>query len=272
MSIIFNAKTSEAYHIKILAELLSNNLKTGCFEINKDGFILRMMDNNRKTLIDLNLNSENFSLYRFTSKNKLYIGLNLNHFHKMLKSIKKKDSIQLYIDENENTDLAIKAIPKENTRITTSFIKIQNIQNIDIDIPTGYGKAIIILSSEFQKMSKDMLTIGSSIKVSSTESQIKFISDSGGILKRTVQFGENDDDDENTKKLVSYTQEISTEQLSRITKIAGLSTNMQIFSAPDLPLLFRSNVGSLGKISIYIKSKEQIEKENLPNETEYDSE
>jgi hypothetical protein len=35
---------------------------------------------------------------------------------------------------------------------------------------------------------------------------------------------------------------------------------MQIF--PGKPLLFRSNIGSLGKISIYIKSKEQIESEN----------
>jgi|UniRef100_A0A6C0CZE3 proliferating cell nuclear antigen PCNA len=269
MTIIFNAKTGEAYHLKVLSELLSNNLKTGCFEINKDGFVLRMMDNNRKTLIDLNLSSENFSLYRFTAKNKLHIGLNLNHFHKMLKSIKKKDSIQLYIDENEINDLAIKAIPKENTRVTTSYIKIQNIQNIDIDIPTGYGKPVIVLSSEFQKMCKDMITIGSSIKVSFSEFQITFNCDSGGILKRTVEFGENDT---SIDKQTDYTQEISTEQLTRITKIAGLSTNMQIFSAPNLPLLFRSNVGSLGKISIYIKSKEQIEKENFQGEVEYDSE
>ena len=37
---------------------------------------------------------------------------------------------------------------------------------------------------------------------------------------------------------------------------------MQIFCR-ELPLLFRSNVGNLGKVNIYIKSKAQIEQENV---------
>ena len=37
---------------------------------------------------------------------------------------------------------------------------------------------------------------------------------------------------------------------------------MQIFpGSNELPLLFRSSVGSLGKISVYIKSKELLDKE-----------
>ena len=33
---IFSCKTGEAYYIKILSELLTNNLKCGCFEVQKD--------------------------------------------------------------------------------------------------------------------------------------------------------------------------------------------------------------------------------------------
>ena len=40
--------------------------------------------------------------------------------------------------------------------------------------------------------------------------------------------------------------------------------------SPGKPLMFRSNVGSLGKISIYIKSKEQIESENYSTLIESD--
>jgi proliferating cell nuclear antigen PCNA len=264
MPISFKAKTGEAYNMKVLAELLTNNLKTGCFEVNEDGISLRMMDHHRKTLIDIDLQAENFSLYKFKKKNKMYIGLNLNHFHRMLKSIKKKDSMQLYIDDDNPTDLAIRAIPKENTRKTTSYVKIQSIQNLEIDIPTGYGKPVIVLSSEFQKMCKDMLSIGTTIKVNAKNFHINFSCDAGGILKRKVEFGEvedSDNDDEDSENQVEYNQEFSTEQLVRITKISGLSTRLQIYPANGLPLLFRSNVGSLGKISIYIKSKEQIENE-----------
>ncbi len=265
MTAIFNCKTGEAYYIKVLGELLTNNLKTGCFEIHNEGINLRMFDHHRKTLVDLNLFAENFSLYKFKNKEKFCMGLNLNHFHKMLKSVKKKDSLQLYINSENVNELCIKTIPKENTRITTSGIKIQSIQNLDIEIPTGYGKPVIVPSSEFQKMCKDLSSIGSTnIKVVAKNFHIEFIADADGILNRKVVFGENEehDPDSDDSDNYEYHATFATDQLSRITKIAGLSANMQIFPAEkNLPLLFRSCVGSLGKISIYIKSKELIEQE-----------
>ena len=202
----------------------------------------------------------------------MILGINLSFFHRLLRSIKKKDNIELFIDDKSPNDLAIKVIPKENNRVSTSFIKIQNVQNLDIDIPTGYLKPVIVPSSEFQKMSKDMANIGTTIKVTAKSYQIVFHCNAGGVLKRTVQFGEENeevDDDELAESSVEYNQEFLTEQLCRITKLAGLSNSMQIF--PGKPLLFRSNVGdSLGKISIYIKSKEQIESENYNNGLESD--
>jgi len=260
MSLIFKCKSNEAYCIKILAELLSNNIKTGCFVLDDTGIYLRMMDHHRSILIDLSLNANNFQVYKFNSK-KIYLGINLNHFHKMLKSIKKKDSIELFIDENAPNDLGIKVIPKENNRVTTSYIKIQNVQNLDINIPTGYSKPIIVSSSEYQKLVKEMSSIGNTLKVLSKNYSIEFSCNAGGILKRTVQFGEIDEDED--KDAMEYEQEFVTDQLCRITKLSGLSTNMQIF--PGKPLLFTSSVGSLGKISIYIKSKEQIDSESYTN-------
>jgi proliferating cell nuclear antigen len=263
MPVLFKCKTGEAYYVKVLAELLTNNLKTGCFEVSEKSISLRMFDHPRKTMVDLELLAENFSVYKYKLENKFCMGLNLNHFHKMLKSIKKKDSLQLFIESENITELGIKTIPKENTRITTSGIKIQTIQNLDIDIPDGYGKPVIVLSSEFQKMCKDLSSIGSTnITVVAKNFHIEFIADADGILKRKVVFGENDDssdEDENHNANPEYTATFATDQLSRITKLAGLSGNMQIFPASgNLPLLFRSNIGSLGKIAIFIKSKELL--------------
>ena len=266
MPVLFKCKTGEAYYIKVLAELLTNNLKTGCFEVSEKSITLRMFDHHRKTMVDLELLAENFSVYKYKLETNFCLGLNLNHFHKMLKSIKKKDSLQLFIDSDNPTELGIKTIPKENTRITTSGIKIQTIQNLDIDIPEGYSKPVIVLSSEFQKMCKDLSSIGSTnITVVAKNFHIEFIADADGILKRKVVFGENDDssdEDDNTDSNPEYTATFATDQLSRITKLAGLSGNMQIFPASgNLPLLFRSNIGSLGKIAIFIKSKELLANE-----------
>ena len=272
MPIIFKCKTNEAYQIKILAELLTNNLKHGCFDVNEERITLRMFDQPRKTLVDLNLQAENFSLYKFLSDEKFCLGLNLNFFHKILKSIKKKDSLQLFIKSENPTELGIKTIPKENSRITTSEIKIQNIQNVDVDVPLGYGKPVIVPSPDFQKMCKELSSIGSTnIRVKARGFHIDFIADADGVLKRKVRLGESDDsDDELTvKQDTSYDATFTTDQFTRINKIAGLGSTMQIFTGSnDLPLLFRSCVGSLGKISIYIKSKELLDKEMSVSESD----
>lgn len=268
MTLIFRAKSNEAYVLKILAELLANNIKTGCFEIDNNGISLCMMDHHRKILINLFLKAEGFSLYKFDSK-KMFLGINLNHFHKMLKATKKKDSIELFIESENPNDLCIKVTPKENSRTTTSTIKIQTIQNLDIDIPKGYSKPIIISSSEYQKMIKELGNIGNIIKIAAKKYSINFSCNAGGVYKRTVSFGEdNEDEDENEP--VIYNQEFNTDILSRITKIAGLSNTIQIYSGT--PIFFKSNVGTIGSIEIYIKSKEQLDNEShaIDSESDYD--
>lgn len=266
MSILFRAKTTEGYTIKILAELLQNNIRTACFEITSAGISLCMVDNNRHILIKMDLMSNNFNIFEF-KESILHIGVNLNHFHKMLKSIKKKDIIILTIYENKPNDLEITVIPKENNRVNISCIKIQMIQNLKIDdIPTGYGGKIIVSPNEFQKMCKDMGNIGNTTKIMSKLHTITFRCDAGGVYSRNVIFGEIKDEDPNQEYI--YEEEYDTEQLTRIIKIAGLNSNIYIYPKTDLPLLFESNAGNLGKIHIYIKSKKQIEQDEKNIEDE----
>lgn len=263
MTIIFKAKTFEGYVIKVLAELLQNNIKTACFEVDDDGIRLCMMDHHRMILIKLNLDADNFTIYKYRKDEKMFLGINLLHFHQMLKSIKKRDSVELFIDDNSPTDLGIKVIPKENNRITTSYIKIQGHQNLKIDVPKGYSKPIIVHSGEYQKMCKGMVRIGNTVKITARGFQIWFNCDAGGVMKRETKFGEPDDssslDEDNDYD--EYKEDFKTDQLTRITKLAGLNDTMQIYPQEGVPLLFRSNVGSLGKISIYIKSEQQLERE-----------
>jgi DNA polymerase III sliding clamp (beta) subunit (PCNA family) len=217
------------------------------------------MDHHRTILLDLELESDNFAVYKFKKDEKMYLGINLSHFHKMLKSIKKRDSIQLFIDDNSPKDLGIKVIPKENNRVTTSFIKIQTIQNIDIDLPGDYGKPVIVPSGEFQKMCKGLTHMSNVTKITSKGFMITFSSDAGGVMKRSTEFGEREesesDSEDEKDEHHEYDELFETDQLTRITKLAGLAAAMQIYPKTGDPLMFRSHVGSLGKISIYIKSK-----------------
>lgn len=269
MPIIFKAKAKEGYVLKVLAELLQNNMNNVCFEVDTDGIKLRMMDTNKTILVDVLLEADNFSSYKFTPNEKMYLGINLSHFYKMLKSVKKRDSTEFFIDDSDPTDLGIKVIPKENNRVTTSFIKIQNIQNLDIDLPEGYGKPILVPSGEFQKMCKGLTNISKITHITSKKSLIRFSSDAGGLMKRFTEFGEIEDEDEKEDddsfeskySKPDYEESFDTEQLTRITKLSGLNSNMQIYAKKGKPLLFKSAVGSLGKVAIYLKSKSLQEME-----------
>ena len=118
-SYTFFCKTSEGYIIKTLAELLQNNIKNGCFILSRKGIVFRMTDSNKKILIDLIMEADNFVQYKFKSaSSSISIGLNFSHFYKMVKNIKKKDSVILFIEEDKQTELGIRVIPKEKNRVT----------------------------------------------------------------------------------------------------------------------------------------------------------
>jgi proliferating cell nuclear antigen PCNA len=256
---LFRCKTDNAYQMKIMSELVSNVIKTSFWEISSTGISLCMFDHPRKTMVNIKLKAENFHIYNFNNPENIYIGMNSIHFHKMLKSIKKKDNIELYIDNSNRSDLVIRTIPKDHNRITISSIKIQPVQNLSITNPSGYVKSIIIPSNDFQKMIKDLNTIGSDkISVNTDNGVVDFTADADGVMKRTVTFGQKSEDNH-----VAHLSSFSTEQIDRISKISALSDSIHIFPSSDtLPLQIKSNIGSIGTISVYIKSDEIIAREN----------
>ena len=257
--VLFRCKTDNAYHLKMMAEIISNVLKNGFFEINSAGISMSMFDHPRKTMVSIELHSENFLTYVFNHHEPIYIGMNTLFFHKMLKSVKKKDMLELYIENDQLSEMFIKTIPREHNRIVTSSIRIQSSQNIDVSTPEGYTKSTIIPSNDFNKMIKDLNVIGSEkLSITTANGFIKFSANADGVVKRDIEFGE--DIDSSAEK---STKNFSTEQFERISKISSLSTSLHIFPCTDtLPIKFKSMVGNLGTICIYIKSNEMIDLEN----------
>jgi len=261
-SYLFRAKTTEGHVFKVLGELLHSNIKTGCFELSQKGIFFKMTDSNLRICIDIALHGENFALYTYEKSESMFIGVNLAHFKKMLKPIKKKDSIELIVYSDDVENLCIKIIPKEGGKVTTSFIKIQNIQNIDLELPNDYKDYVAIPASDYQKMCKDMESISQNLEIRATKSTIRFTADMSCVYSRSIIFGEGDDSEQE----VIYCQHFESDKLNNLGKISGLGAStvnhIHIYFNQALPILFKTAVGTLGKICIYIKSKEQIENSN----------
>ncbi|NDE15318.1 hypothetical protein EBZ80_10350 [bacterium] len=266
---LFRCKTTDAYIFKILTELLHNVIKTACFRIDAKKISLRMMDSNRRTLIDLTLHAKDFSFFYFSEAIEggvLNVGLNMNHFYKMLKSIKKRDVLVLFIEEKNALDMGIQIIPKDHNRLTISYVKIQNIQNLDITIPECYEHSVLISSSEFSKMCKDMFNMSNTIQIVAKKYTVGFLCNVGSIYSTNVILGDTE-----AQRLVEndadeFSEDFDTEQLSRILKIAGLHMNLNIHCKNNMPLLITSKIGIIGEIRVYIKSKKQLNDETVQSE------
>lgn len=259
MTLLFKAKTNDSHVIKVLIELLQNNIQVGCFIISKEGISFKMMNSDKCILFDINLTSDNFEVYKFKSNETIMIGINLTHFFKMIRTIKKKDSIQLSIYNNNRNNLNIKVIPKENNRVTTSVIKIQSIQNMSISLPTGYKQSVIMPSNDYQKMCKSMSNISDVITVTSNSNYICYKCDTGELMTREVEFGtfndsDSDNSDEESKEM--NVQHFDMNRLLSTSKVSGLSDKIHVYTSGTLPIMYKMNVGSIGKMCIYIKEKD----------------
>lgn len=165
----------------------------------------------------------------------------------------------MFITREKDEELNVRTTSKESNHKITTTIKIQDIQNISIDIPKYNVNSVIISSSEFQKICKELNIIGSdTIQIIKNKGKIQFIADADDILKRNVEFGDSDSDSESETEI--YNSKIDVDQLNRIEKLSGLSNNIHILILDNFsPILFKTNVGNLGTIKIFIKSKELIE-------------
>lgn len=251
MGVLFKCTTKEGYMFKILGEILHNTLKTVNIEINESGIYSKMMDSHKKFLISIKLESKNFGTY--VCKTPFLFGLNIGHFYKIISSIKKKDNITLIVDEDSPNELQIVVTPRERDHKEVSKINIQNIQSIDIEIPQSYNHPIHVSSTKFQKMCKDMLNIGKEINVYGNPEHITFECETPGIYKKKISFG-NEEITSTSPDSSTYKYIFEAQQLVKISKIASLGNILYVYLDSHLPLLINSQIGSLGDISIFIKS------------------
>ena len=256
---IFRAKTKEAFVIKILGELLYNSIRFAPFHINEKGIFLLQTDGKSEPeqMIDICLFKENFSIYKCAKP--FTFSVNSTHFYKMLKHIKKKDGITLFISEADELTLGITVEQSDENDKVTTYIRITPARPDDIDRPDGYDNPIIMTSKEFQKM-KNLQNISSTITVTSKLDYIKFFVDGGTLFSRELVIG-NENNEENKHISKMFKQTFNTSHISSLTKCAGQSGNVQIFVHEDLGMKIKMKAGNLGEITVYIKSMEIINDE-----------
>lgn len=190
----FYAEIAKGYVFKVIIETLSNPLQRGYFVITQEGIKLKQADPGKTIFYNLDFPRGNFKPFKCGVEQ--VISVNLKHMQGLLKNVKKKDSLAIFIDEkNKPGKISIQIKPeggKQNARIETNSIVYQKESNYKMDTAPegGYEYPMVIEATDFQKI-KRLTTSGKIINVEmQKDNYLSFTCDAGVVYDSNLKFGE----------------------------------------------------------------------------------
>ena len=285
---IFYGEVVKGYIIKTLVDVLVGSFNRTTFSVTENGIYIRDCDKNRSILFNIELHREKFIKYKCDQD--IFFSANVKHIQRLIRNLKKKDSLILGIRKETPDILCIMICPARKTENTnyrseTADIRIQVESNPSlVDIPNSevYKFPYVIDASEFQKV-KRISSVAKVIKVViQGDSYLGFICDKE-IYSTALHFGdppsleekEGDEEvnseeedsetdsheEESTPSFPIYTAEFNSSLFNHLVKLPGLCTQMQFYAPTEdlFPLRIRMEAGLLGVVDVYIKDTKTLE-------------
>ena len=249
-------KTSQTNAFKQLMEALKEILTDANIEFTPSGMKLVAMDSSKTVLVHLKLIEEKFETYN--CNNTHIVGVNLSNLHKLIKMGTNQDTLELFINNNDQNNLGIRFANSQKNFRTTLKMKMMDIDEQKIEIPPAEFDSIITMPSvDFQKICRDCSNLTDVIEIKSVGTQLIFTG-KGGYAEYETVIGETDEGVNFTK-----TNDISKiiqgfynlKHLTMFTKCTGLCNNIEIYMKNNFPIVISYGVGNLGKLKLALAPK-----------------
>jgi proliferating cell nuclear antigen PCNA len=231
-------------------------------------------DNTRSLLISVKLESKAF--HRFYSKKKTFdMPVNLLQYYKLIKSLEKDDTLNMYVNDDDKQTLVIKIVNSEKKYETVYKLKLLDINKTQINVPAINCESVIKFdTSEFHKICREMNTIAEHIEIKCTRKSITF-SCKGDCAERSTTYytdinSVNINFAKNAPEVVQGIFELK--YLVMFSKYSNLCQHIQIYMKNDWPLCIKYTVATLGKMILCLAPiKEDAVKQNFEDEdNDYD--
>jgi hypothetical protein len=266
-SSIFTANFLEGYIFRNLIDYLRNTNQTGTFIFSKDRISYKQLESG-KIINKIEIRCEDLAEYQYnTCNDKISVGLNLPDLMTILKNIGKRDSIKIFQRSSEPSMLYIQCINNLNTDSTTenySIVRLHTTNNgLSFTEPEYSSEPTVILQSiKFIKICKNFSSLKcDSISIIGKKKGLIIISISKGkILGRIERIGEFEDEIElekfenNPEFSIVKVNSLLMKNLSKLGNLYQSQGIIKIFLEYGKPMKIVANIGSFGKISVFICS------------------
>uniref|UniRef100_A0A7S3GHV2 DNA sliding clamp PCNA n=1 Tax=Palpitomonas bilix TaxID=652834 RepID=A0A7S3GHV2_9EUKA len=254
---MLEARLTQGNLLKKILEAIKDLITEANFDCSDQGISLQAMDSSHVSLVALVLNSEGFEHYRCDRS--MSLGLNLTSISKVLKCAGNDDSVTLK-GEDDSDVVSLIFENESKDRVSDFDVKTMIIDSEHLGIPeTEYKASIKMPSGDFQRIVRDMSTIGDTIQVAASKDGVKF-SVSGDLGKGSILLKQNTETEKEEDQVVIDLQEpvdlsFALRYLSFFTKASPLSDTVSLSLSPDVPLVVEYKVADMGHLRFYLAPK-----------------
>ena len=255
---MFEARLVQGNLLKKVLEAIKDLVTDANFDCSATGFELQAMDSSHVSLVTLQLRQEGFEHYR-CDKN-MIMGVNLTNMSKILKCAGNDDIVTIKSDDGANK-VTFMFESENSDKISEFELKLMDIDSEHLGIPkTEYSAMLQMPSAEFQRIVRDMSSIGDALTISATKDGVKF-SSSGDIGTAVITCKQNHvvdrkEEDEihiDLQEPVSLT--FALRYLQSFTKATPLSTSVSLSMSKDLPIVVEYKIEDMGYVRFYLAPK-----------------
>jgi proliferating cell nuclear antigen len=203
------------------------------------------------------LRAEGFDPYRCDRN--ISLGINLGSMSKILKCSAGDDVITIKAEDSGDNVTFVFESPSTD-RVSDYQLKLMDIDSEHLGIPdTNYDAILKMPSSEFQRICRDLATVGDSVAISCSKEGVKFSASgelgSGNIsLKQTASI-----DKEDEAVVIDLNQAVTLtfalRYLNLFTKATPLSPTVTLSFSKDVPLLVEYKIHEIGYARFYLAPK-----------------
>ena len=253
---ILEVQTVQSSAFRILIEALKEILTDANLEFDETGMKIMAMDSSHTVLVHLKLNSNNFEQY--TCNKRILIGINMINFFKLIKTMGNSDTLTLYLEEENQSQLGIRIENSEKNSITKFKLNLMDLHEENIQIPPPTFSSVITMPSvDFQKICRDMHNLADELEIKSLGNQLIF-SCNGDFASQETCIGE-------TNSGMSFIQNQSPDEIVQgifalkhlvlFGKCTNLCNSIELYLKNDYPLIIKYSVASLGEIKLCLAPK-----------------
>mmetsp|Transcript_25642 Transcript_25642/g.48592 ORF Transcript_25642/g.48592 Transcript_25642/m.48592 type:complete len:263 (-) Transcript_25642:518-1306(-) len=254
---MFEARLLQGSVMKKVLESVKDLVTDANFDCNATGFSLQAMDSSHVSLVALLLRSDGFEHYRCDRN--LSMGMNLANMSKMLKCAGNDDIITMKADDTGDVVTFMFESPNQE-KISDFELKLMDIDSEHLGIPdTDYQAVVKMPSAEFQRICRDLSSIGDTVVLSVTKDGVKF-STTGDIGAANVTCRQNTSVDKEEEAVVVELQEpvaltFALRYLNSFTKATPLSSQVTLSMSKDLPVVVEYRIADMGYVRYYLAPK-----------------